>query len=153
MCHWVPLSYSRSGGCANVAHISLTTTRRFFASRFSAASFLKLSSEEQALHTPGVCAACARLRAADPRGWPVVSESAEQQRAKRACEGTSGADTGQLVRPDFIMLRVISASLIMWDSVEPSEEWVRGQLDLRLLLLSVRCFVSVSDLYLQIRHA
>ena len=32
------------------------------------------------------------------------------------------------VRPDFIMLRVISASLIMWDSVEASEEWVRKQL-------------------------
>ena len=48
------------------------------------------------------------------------------------------------VRPDFIMLRVISASLIMWDSVEPSEEWVRGQLP-ELILNAVREDGSPSD--------
>lgn len=41
------------------------------------------------------------------------------------------------VRPDFIMLRVIASSLIMWDSIEASEEWVRGQLP-ELILQSVR---------------
>lgn len=30
------------------------------------------------------------------------------------------------VRPDFVLLRVVSRSLIMWDSVEPTEEWVES---------------------------
>ena len=31
------------------------------------------------------------------------------------------------VRPDLLLLRVVSRSLILWDSVEPSEEWVLAQ--------------------------
>lgn len=32
------------------------------------------------------------------------------------------------VRPFFILLRVLARALVMWDSVEPTEEWVRSQL-------------------------
>ncbi|XP_074033388.1 anaphase promoting complex subunit 1 isoform X2 [Leptinotarsa decemlineata] len=31
------------------------------------------------------------------------------------------------VRPDFLLLRVLSRSLILWADVEPSKEWVEGQ--------------------------
>ncbi|KAJ3090790.1 Anaphase-promoting complex subunit 1 [Quaeritorhiza haematococci] len=31
------------------------------------------------------------------------------------------------VRPDFLMLRVISSNLIMWDWVHPTRKWVEGQ--------------------------
>lgn len=34
----------------------------------------------------------------------------------------------QYVRPDFIMLRVISRNLIMWSRIHPSEEWIQGQI-------------------------
>lgn len=34
----------------------------------------------------------------------------------------------EYVRPDFLMLRVISRSLILWDDVKPSSEWVDSQL-------------------------
>ena len=30
------------------------------------------------------------------------------------------------IRPDFLLLRVLSRSLIMWDEIEPSKEWVEG---------------------------
>jgi Anaphase-promoting complex sub unit 1 C-terminal domain/APC1 beta sandwich domain/Anaphase-promoting complex subunit 1 middle domain len=33
----------------------------------------------------------------------------------------------EYVSPEFIMLRVISRNLIMWDSVEPSSEWINKQ--------------------------
>ncbi|CAI5943120.1 unnamed protein product [Closterium sp. NIES-65] len=33
----------------------------------------------------------------------------------------------EFVRPDFILLRVLACSLILWDSVQPSEEWVAAQ--------------------------
>ena len=32
------------------------------------------------------------------------------------------------VRPDFLMLRVCARSLILWDSIVPSREWVESQL-------------------------
>lgn len=32
------------------------------------------------------------------------------------------------VRPDFIMLRVLARSLVMWDLVEPTEQWLYSQL-------------------------
>ena len=32
----------------------------------------------------------------------------------------------EFVRPDFLMLRIISLGLIMWDSVQPSQEWVES---------------------------
>ena len=32
------------------------------------------------------------------------------------------------VRPDFIMLRVVSRSLIMWDTVKPTRGWVQSQI-------------------------
>ncbi|KAL1501054.1 hypothetical protein ABEB36_006453 [Hypothenemus hampei] len=31
------------------------------------------------------------------------------------------------VRPDFLMLRILSRSLILWDQIEPSKDWVLGQ--------------------------
>ncbi|XP_023752890.1 anaphase-promoting complex subunit 1 [Lactuca sativa] len=34
----------------------------------------------------------------------------------------------QYVRPDFIMLRVISRNLIMWSRIYPSEDWIQGQI-------------------------
>ncbi|KAJ7525602.1 hypothetical protein O6H91_17G058400 [Diphasiastrum complanatum] len=33
----------------------------------------------------------------------------------------------EYVRPDFILLRVVARTLIMWDSVRPNEEWVQAQ--------------------------
>lgn len=36
----------------------------------------------------------------------------------------------EYVRPDFLALRVVSKALIMWDTVEPSSEWIRKQLPL-----------------------
>jgi anaphase-promoting complex subunit 1 len=34
----------------------------------------------------------------------------------------------EYVRPDFLMLRIIARSLILWDSVEPSSSWIEHQL-------------------------
>ncbi|CAH9139623.1 unnamed protein product [Cuscuta epithymum] len=34
----------------------------------------------------------------------------------------------QYVRPDFIMLRIIARNLIMWNRVQPSEEWIWSQI-------------------------
>ncbi|KAI7741534.1 hypothetical protein M8C21_022341 [Ambrosia artemisiifolia] len=34
----------------------------------------------------------------------------------------------QYVRPDFIMLCVISRNLILWSRIHPSEDWIRGQI-------------------------
>ncbi|KAJ0855851.1 putative anaphase-promoting complex subunit 1 [Helianthus annuus] len=34
----------------------------------------------------------------------------------------------QYVRPDFIMLRVISRNLILWRRIHPSEDWIKGQI-------------------------
>ncbi|GJR84537.1 anaphase-promoting complex subunit 1 isoform X1 [Tanacetum coccineum] len=34
----------------------------------------------------------------------------------------------QYVRPDFIMLRVISRNLIMWSRIHPSEDWIQAQI-------------------------
>ena len=32
------------------------------------------------------------------------------------------------VRPDFILLRVFARGLVLWDSVQPTREWVQAQL-------------------------
>jgi anaphase-promoting complex subunit 1 len=42
------------------------------------------------------------------------------------------------VRPDLLLIRVLSKNLIMWDSVEPSEEWLMNQLPAILRLLPSR---------------
>ena len=34
----------------------------------------------------------------------------------------------EYVRPDFLMLRIIARSLILWDDVEPSRSWIDNQL-------------------------
>jgi len=34
----------------------------------------------------------------------------------------------EYVRPDFLMFRVIGRALILWDEVEPTEEWVQAQI-------------------------
>jgi len=34
----------------------------------------------------------------------------------------------EYVRPDFLMFRVISRALILWDEVEPTEEWIEAQI-------------------------
>lgn len=31
------------------------------------------------------------------------------------------------VRPDFVLLRVLAHSLVMWDAVQPTEEWLKSQ--------------------------
>jgi len=54
------------------------------------------------------------------------------------------------VRPDFIMLRMLGRSLIMWDTIQPTEEWLINQLPplLRLSLrdiLAERAFKSGTD--------
>lgn len=33
----------------------------------------------------------------------------------------------EYVRPDFILLRLVARSLILWDSVQPTEEWIQAQ--------------------------
>ncbi len=32
------------------------------------------------------------------------------------------------VRPDLLLVRVLSKNLILWDAIEPSEEWLMRQL-------------------------
>eukprot|EP00536_Pseudo-nitzschia_multiseries_P002282 jgi/Psemu1/251518/estExt_Genewise1Plus.C_300110 len=34
----------------------------------------------------------------------------------------------EYVRPDFLMFRVISRALILWDDVEPTDEWIQAQI-------------------------
>jgi anaphase-promoting complex subunit 1 len=34
----------------------------------------------------------------------------------------------EYVRPDFLMFRVISRALILWNEVEPTEEWIQAQI-------------------------
>jgi anaphase-promoting complex subunit 1 len=34
----------------------------------------------------------------------------------------------EYVRPDFLMLRVIARALILWDDVQPTDEWVQNQI-------------------------
>jgi anaphase-promoting complex subunit 1 len=34
----------------------------------------------------------------------------------------------EYVRPDFILLRLVARSLILWDSVQPTEEWIQAQI-------------------------
>ena len=31
------------------------------------------------------------------------------------------------IRPDFLSLRIIGRSLIMWDSIKPTQEWIKSQ--------------------------
>ena len=31
------------------------------------------------------------------------------------------------IRPDFLLLRIVSHSLIMWDGIEPTKEWVESK--------------------------
>lgn len=33
-----------------------------------------------------------------------------------------------LVRPDFLLLRMLGRSLVMWDSIRPTREWLTDQL-------------------------
>ncbi|XP_013161893.1 PREDICTED: anaphase-promoting complex subunit 1-like [Papilio xuthus] len=46
------------------------------------------------------------------------------------------------VRPDLLMLRVIARGLILWDSIEASEEWVEEQVP---ATIRPYCFVKPSD--------
>jgi hypothetical protein len=32
------------------------------------------------------------------------------------------------VKPDFVLLRMLARGLVMWDSVQPTKEWVQSQL-------------------------
>lgn len=32
------------------------------------------------------------------------------------------------VKPEFVLLRVLARGLVLWDSVQPTEEWVQAQL-------------------------
>eukprot|EP00058_Branchiostoma_floridae_P024785 XP_002610275.1 hypothetical protein BRAFLDRAFT_92999 [Branchiostoma floridae] len=34
----------------------------------------------------------------------------------------------EFVRPDFLMLRVIAKGLVMWDSIQPTKEWIWGNI-------------------------
>jgi hypothetical protein len=43
------------------------------------------------------------------------------------------------VRSDFILLRLLGRSLVMWDSVEPSVEWVTRQLPPLLQVRAALC--------------
>lgn len=45
-----------------------------------------------------------------------------------------------LVRPDFIMLRVLAKNLVMWDSVQPTGAWLSSQLPdiIKVMSLLVR---------------
>lgn len=31
------------------------------------------------------------------------------------------------IRPDFLMLRVISKSLILWNNIKPTKDWIENQ--------------------------
>jgi anaphase-promoting complex subunit 1 len=42
------------------------------------------------------------------------------------------------VRPDLLLIRVLSKGLILWNSIEPSDEWVMRQLPAILLRLPPR---------------
>ncbi|MCO5580423.1 hypothetical protein L7F22_034289 [Adiantum nelumboides] len=33
----------------------------------------------------------------------------------------------EYVRPDFILIRVVARNLVLWDSVQATEDWIRGQ--------------------------
>ncbi|CAG4961366.1 unnamed protein product [Colias eurytheme] len=46
------------------------------------------------------------------------------------------------VRPDLLMLRVISRGLVLWDSIEPTEEWVESQVP---STINPYCFVKPTD--------
>ncbi|KAK9061061.1 hypothetical protein SSX86_018241 [Deinandra increscens subsp. villosa] len=43
----------------------------------------------------------------------------------------------QYVRPDFIMLQVISRNLILWSRIHPSEDWIQGQIP-KVVLVGVK---------------
>lgn len=32
------------------------------------------------------------------------------------------------VRPDHVLLRVVARALVLWDSVQPTQEWLYAQL-------------------------
>ncbi|KAI8431904.1 hypothetical protein MSG28_004457 [Choristoneura fumiferana] len=46
------------------------------------------------------------------------------------------------VRPDLLMLRIIARGLIMWDSIEASEEWIESQVP---STIRPYCFVKPTD--------
>ncbi|XP_061717841.1 anaphase-promoting complex subunit 1 [Cydia pomonella] len=46
------------------------------------------------------------------------------------------------VRPDLLMLRIIARGLIMWDSIEASEEWIENQVP---STIRPYCFVKPTD--------
>lgn len=54
------------------------------------------------------------------------------------------------VRPDFILLRMLARSLVMWDSVEPSHAWVLDQLPPLIkvgqLVNPKRCIMNAKNL-------
>ncbi|XP_013191577.1 anaphase-promoting complex subunit 1 [Amyelois transitella] len=46
------------------------------------------------------------------------------------------------VRPDLLMLRIIARGLVLWDSIEASEEWIRDQVP---ATIKPYCFVKPTD--------
>ncbi|KAF3336966.1 anaphase-promoting complex subunit 1 [Carex littledalei] len=56
----------------------------------------------------------------------ICLKTESEEIAKRIYIPTTRFDL-QYVRPDFIMLRIIARSLIMWSRVQPSREWVEAQ--------------------------
>ncbi|XP_026741870.1 anaphase-promoting complex subunit 1 [Trichoplusia ni] len=46
------------------------------------------------------------------------------------------------VRPDLLMLRVIARGLVLWDSIEPTEEWVESQVP---ATIKPYCFVKPTE--------
>ncbi|KAJ3688112.1 hypothetical protein LUZ61_017276 [Rhynchospora tenuis] len=56
----------------------------------------------------------------------IFLKTESEEIAKRLYIPTTHFDL-QYVRPDFIMLRIIARSLIMWNRVQPSREWVESQ--------------------------
>lgn len=48
-----------------------------------------------------------------------------------------------LVRPDFIMLRVLARNLVMWDAVQPTSAWLSSQLpDIIQVLVPLLTYAS-----------
>ncbi|CAK1542886.1 unnamed protein product [Leptosia nina] len=46
------------------------------------------------------------------------------------------------VRPDLLMLRIIARGLVLWDSIEPTEEWVENQVP---ATIKPYCFVKPTE--------
>lgn len=46
------------------------------------------------------------------------------------------------VRPDHLLLRVVARALVLWDSVQPTQEWLQAQLP---PLVRVRAGTCIPD--------